>query len=85
MNAENIPHREKYDALVAGFKELEPLAVELAKDTVHAASPHIAPLVGRVRACIESTIWHTKFLASQPDPKPQPSKADSTDGANAPQ
>ena len=90
MNGKNIPHHEKFNALVEGLTEMEPLALDLSRDAVHGVSPHIAPLVGRIRACIESLRWHAKFLSESPDPiapagTAQPSTAtDSTDGAPAP-
>jgi hypothetical protein len=73
MNAKNIPHHEKFNALVEGLTELEPLALDLSRDAVHCTSPHIAPLVGRIRGAIESLRWHATFLAAQPDTNPQPS------------
>lgn len=68
MNAQNIPLKDKFDTLVAGLAELEPIALELSRDPVHAQSPHIAPLLGRVRGAIESTGWHVKALAALPEP-----------------
>jgi len=82
MNGENIPHHEKFNALVEGLTELEPLALDLSRDAVHKASPHIAPLVAKLRSCIEALRWHAKFLGEAPDPKPS-TAPDATAGANA--
>ena len=71
MNGKNIPHHDKFNALVEGLTELEPFALDLSRDAIHAASPHIAPLLVRLRGCIESLRWHAKFLAEAPDPKPE--------------
>lgn len=68
MNAQNIPLKEEFDKLVASLAELEPLALKLSRDAIHSQSPHIAPLLGRVRGAIESSGWHVKALAALPEP-----------------
>jgi hypothetical protein len=82
MDAKNIPLHEKFNALVKGLAELEPLAADLSRDAIHSQSPHIAPVRSRILAAIEGIGWHAKALAALPDPKPS-TAPDATAGAPA--
>lgn len=83
----NIPLQDKFDSLVKGLTELEPIALELSRNEVHSQSPHIGAIVARVRGAIESAGWHVKALAALPEPTPavQPSASvpDAKAGARA--
>ena len=78
MKLENIPQKEKFDQLVKGLAELEPIATELSRDAVHSQSPHIGPVRSRILAAIEGMDWHVKALAELPDPSPATVPADKT-------
>lgn len=92
MKLENIPAKEKFDQLVKGLAELEPIAAELAKNKIHSQSPHIGAVRMRLLTAIKGLGWHTEVLAALPDPesapaktvKQKPSAADATAGARAP-
>jgi hypothetical protein len=71
----NIPLQDKFDSLVQGLTELEPIAVALSQNAVHSQSPHIGAMVARVRGAIESAGWHVKALAALPEPAPAPAAA----------
>lgn len=82
MNAQNIPKKDKVDALLKGLTALLPIAEELAATEVHKLSPHIGGVLGRIRGGIQGVGYHVKFLTDLPDPKPS-TVADAKAGTTA--